>query len=893
MSRLKGFAARLRSFLRPGSADRRMEEEFAFHVEMETARVERYRQEMRDGRRANWFHDFRDDLRHGARSLVRQKGLTSIAIVSLAIGIGANAAIFSIVNAILLRPRAVSHPEQLVELYSGDQRQPYQTTSWPSYVDLRQRNTVFSGLAAYGVGWQFRLGAPDEVRLVWGEPVSGNYFDVLGVRAHPGRTFLPEEDAVPGRNPVVVIGHGLWQRQLGGDSAVVGRTITLNGQPLTVIGIAPPEYNGMMSGWASEIWVPAMMMPLLDPSRESLVTSRGSKWITMIGRLRNGVTLQRARSEVDVLVAGLRAEHPGEWLDEEGGSVREYFISVLPERETRIHPGMQAPAHALTALLFVVVNLVLLIACMNLAGLLFARAVARRGEIAVRLALGAGRSRIVRQLLAESVLLSVVAGAAGLLLAIWALGALIASMPPLPEGIRLSLDVRLDWRVVAYTLAFSTLTGVLFGLAPAVQSSRSGLSAVLKDDALAFAGSSRPSRSRRLLIIGQVAMSLLLLIGAGLMARSLRNIRPTSLGFATENVLVAPLSLDERTYDRRAAHGFYEQLSDDVARFPEVEGVTLVEGVPGGFLGRSRSSTEIEGYTPQPGESMEIDASVVGPGYFSTMKVPVVRGRDFAARDRDGAPCVTIINVAFATRYLGGPASALGRHLTRHNEENPAQPRMCEIIGIVQDRAWQSLQQEPRPFWAVPLLQSDRRRMTLLVHTAGDPKRVQAVVRRAVQARDPGMPVADIQTLGEHFSAALYPFRLFGLVLGAGGLMALLLATIGIYGTVSYSVAQRRREVGIRMALGAVRSDILRVVVGQGMVVVSYGLALGLLLGLLLTRVLGSLPVETPLLNGVSAIDTATFAGVTLLLSAVALVACFIPAMRAARVDPGVTLRGL
>jgi putative ABC transport system permease protein len=415
---------------------------------------------------------------------------------------------------------------------------------------------------------------------------------------------------------------------------------------------------------------------------------------------------------------------------------------------------------------------------------------------------------------------------------------------------------------------------------------------VLKDDQLAFAGKSRPSRSRRLLIIGQVAASLLLLIGAGLMTRSLGNIRPTRLGFANENVLVASLSLDERAHDRASANRSFEQMSTDVASIPGVQSVSLVDAVPGGFLSRTRSSIEVEGYTPRAGEDMQIDRNIVGPGYFTNMKVPFVLGRDFSAQDRQGAPCVGIINAVFASRYLGGPATALGRHLIRTTNYETGQKEMCEIVGIVDDAAWQSLQEEPRPFFNMPYLQANRRQMTMIIGTNRDPEPLIASVRRSLQGVEPSMPV-DVQTLSQSFSATLYPFKVFGMVLVGGGVMALLLATIGIYGTVSYSVAQRRREVGIRMALGAVRSDILRVVVGQGMQVVAYGLAIGLVLGLALTRVLVSLPLVRSLLFGVSAVDVATFVGVTLLLGSVALVACYIPAVRASRVDPSLTLRGL
>jgi predicted permease len=831
-----------------------------------------------------------DDVRYAARTLLRTKGLTAIAIVSLAVGIGASAAMFSLVNAALLRPRGVSQAEQLVQLYVGDRGSPYETTSYPSYAELRERNGVLTGLAGYGLGRQFDVAFADDVERVWGEAVSGNYFDVLGVRPHIGRTFLPEEDQVPGRNPVAVIGYGLWQRRFDSDSGVVGRTVTINRQPLTVIGVAPPQYRGMLAGWTSEMWVPLMTMPLLDPVRGERLLTRGSRWLTLVGRLEGGTTLDRARVRFDVLTKEMQAAHPDEWRDRrEDGSVRELFITVLPERETRVPPTMRAPAYAFAALLLVIVDLVLVIACINLAGMFLARAIARRSEIAVRLALGAGRWRIVRQLLTESVLLSLVAGVIGATLAVWALAGVMTQLPALPEGIRVGLEVEPDWRIIVYTLVFSTLTGVLFGLAPALQASRGALSAVLKD-ASTVTARFRRSRARQSLIVAQLALSVLLLVAAGLVLRSLENVRPTRLGFASENYLVAPLSLDEAAYDRQRGQQFWEQLAGGVRDVPGVRTVSLVEGMPGGFMSRTRRSTGIEGYTPGADEDMQIDAGIVGPRYFTNLSVPIVAGRDFDERDREGAPCVTIINEVFAQRYLGGSAPALERHLIRRNSADGA-PQMCRIVGIIRDDAWQSLTREVRPFHALPLLQSEHRDMTLVVETAGDPAALTPAVRQLIRRLDPHLPLAGVRTLGEHSDVTLYPFRLVGLLMAGCGVMALLLAIIGIYGMVSWSVAQRGREVGIRIAFGAARSDILALVVRQGMLPVGVGLGIGLLLGFALTRVLSGLPINTELVFGVGATDPLTFAGVTLLLGLVALAACCVPALRAARLDPMVTLR--
>ncbi|MCA1577496.1 MAG: ABC transporter permease [Acidobacteria bacterium] len=824
------------------------------------------------------------DLRYGVKQLWKNRGVTVVAIVSLAVGIGANSVIFSLVNSLLLRPRAVANPDQLVELYTGDRNQPYQTCSYPSYLDLRDHNEVLSGLAAYGIR-QFKLDDGNQVEQIWGEAVSGNYFDVLGVPAYKGRTILAEEDVAPGQYPVAVVGHALWQRRFNSDPELVGKTITVNKQPLTVIGIAPPQYTGMFRGLAIEIWVPAMMMPHLERTMgERIVTSRGNRWLMLVGRLKPGATMTQARARFDLLTHEMRAAYPEEWRRPQ----KELFVTVLSESETRVHPQMREIAYAGAVGLFVIVNLVLLIACMNLASMLLARAVVRRNEIAIRLALGARRSRIVRQLLTESVLLSLIAGGAGLLLAVWLIQLVMAFMPALPEGIRVAIDLSLDWRVLVYTFAFASITGVLFGLAPALHSSKAEVATVLKDDSSLATGRYRKSRIRRALVVAQVAFSLLLLIGAGLVWRSLEKARPTRLGFSTDNILVAPLVLDEDDYDEAKSREFYRNLSERVAALPGVQAVGLVDVVPGGILGRSRRSTDIEGYKRQPGESKEIDATVAGPRYFTNLKMPFLQGRDFDERDREGAPCVAIVNEAFAQKYFGG-ASPLGKHLAKHSGRS-TKIEQCEIVGMIRDSHWQSLNQEVRPFFALPLYQIGDAQMTLMVHANGDANSLTASVRQAIRDLDRTIPVNDVQTLPDYFRVALFPFRLIGAVMAACGLMALLLASVGIYGVISYSVAQRTREVGIRLALGAPHGEILKLIVRQGMLLVGYGLGAGLLLAVVLMRVAESALLEAELLF-VSTTDTLTFAGVTVLLMFVALVACYVPARRATKIDPLVALR--
>jgi predicted permease len=833
-----------------------------------------------------------NDLRYGAKMLWKSKGITLVAVISLAIGIGANSAIFSLINSIFLRPRAISHPEQVVELYVGEGEEPYQSTSYPSYLELRDRNDVLSGLAAYSTQ-QFRLGNAGEVETIWGESVSGNYFDVLGVAAQKGRTFAADEDLVPRQKPVAVISHSLWQRRFNSDPEIIGKTVTLNDLPLTVIGVAPPQYTGMLRGLSFDVWVPLMMMPALDLAGERILT-RGNRGLVLVGRLKPETTLSQVRARFDLLTRDMQAAHPEEWMSKNGrnGRVRADSISVLPESETRIHPTAHSAAYAVFSLVFVIVNLVLLIACINLASMLLARAVTRRREIAVRLAIGASRSRIVRQLLTESVLLSLIAGVAGILLAVWLLNLLVAFMPPLPEGIRVALDLHLDWHVVLYTIIFATVTGICFGLAPALFSSKADVSTVLKDDSSAASGLYRKSRGRQALVVAQVAFSLLLLVGAGLVLRSLEKIRPTRVGFSSDNLLVAPVALNPEQYDRQKAHEFFRQASERIGALPGVQAVTLVDELQGGFLGRARSSTEIEGYQAQPGEDLQIDVFLAGPRYFSNMKVPVVQGREFDDRDRDGAPCVAMINEAFVQKYFAGRA-ALGKHLIKFaaTDEGQVRKEPCEIVGIVHDDAWQSFQKEPRPFFTLALLQSNRKRAMVMVGTTGDPRSLVTRVRNTIRELEPRIPLTDVQTLGEYFAVGLYPYRILAVLMGACGVMALLLASLGIYGIISYSVAQRTRELGIRMALGALRKDILKLVIWQGMVLVVTGLGLGLLLSIALTRVITSSLLELELPFPVSATDPLTFASVTMLLAFVALVACFIPARRATEIDPIEALR--
>jgi putative ABC transport system permease protein len=901
--------ARLRALFRRESVLQDIEEELRVHVEMEIetniergmppeeARAEALKSFGNPGRNTELGYDIRgggwletlwQDLRYGARMLLKQPGFTSIAVLTLALGIGANTAVFSIINAVVFRPRPVAEPERLVELYSGDVRRPYRNSAYQDFLIFREQGEVFSGLVAYSLRI-FKLGGVDEVEPVIGEVVSGNYFDVLGVKAFCGRTFLPEEDRTTGSHPVVVIGHDLWRRRFGADPALIGKTIMINNQALTVIGVAPSQYTGMMRGVATELWIPLMMIPQLEPKDGmSLLGSRGANWLFIVGRLKPEATLEQARARFDLIARQLRDAYPEAWRQNraESGETLEKSVTILPESETRIPLEARAAAYAFIAVILAISNLVMLIACLNLANLLLARATTRSKEIAVRLALGAARWRIVRQLLTESLLLAALATMTGVLLAAWLMNALAASLPALPEGARLAIDLRLDWRVLLYTLAFSFLVGVLFGLAPALQASRSDVIAALKDGADVFAIARRQSRLRNGLIVVQVALSMVLLAGAGLVMRSVQNLHPINLGFDSLNLVVAPIALEERQYDRARSQDLYRRLAERTRALPGVRAVVFAAYLEG--LIHAHNSVEIEGYQPSPGENMELNSNTIGPGYLTAMNIPITQGRDFDERDHDGAPCVAVVNEVFARRYFAD-GRAIGERLIKSGWQRPNQ--FCEIVGVVRDNKFQSLRKEPRPWFAFALSQSYSTSATMLVHTEGAPENLVPAVRRAIQSLDQTIPVTGVLTLSDTFGPVLYFYRLFGLLVGGCGLLAILLAVIGIYGLVAYAVSQRTREIGIRMALGADKQKILRLVMRQGMILVAYGLSAGLLLALALTRVLTSSIFPIPILNGVSATDPSTFALVALLLLGVALIASYIPARRATKVDPLVALR--
>jgi predicted permease len=801
--------------------------------------------------------------------LVRSKGFTAAALISIALGVGVNTTIFSFINAALLRPLPLPQPEQVVRLWDG------QATSYPDYVAYRNEAGAFAGLAAY-TQRAMSLRSGEDTERVWGEIVSGNYFDVLGVKPVQGRAFLPEEDSVPATHPVVIISGSLWKRRFNSDPALVGRTILVNNQSFTVVGITAEDFAGANLLTPPDLWVPMMSEPLVQPGSVSL-TSPDDGWLSLIGRLKPGATLAQARAETSVIAARLHQERKARMSgpEEQGGRQ----LAVEPARGLMVSPEGRTPTLIVVALLLTVVTLVLLVACANVANMLLARAASRRKEIAVRLTLGASRWRVVRQLLTESLLLALVGGGAGLLLSLWSAELLQSLLPQSPDGIRAPLDTSPDVRVLFYTLLLSTLTGIIFGLAPALQASKPDLVSALKDEALGF--SWRRLSLRSALVVGQVTVSLLLLVAAGLFLRNLQNTQNANPGFQIENGIIMTYDLGLANYDAARGKLFHEELLSRIRALPGVRSASLAEFVPLGD-GGNKSPLYIEGEATvleRLDEDSMLSHMTVATDYFKTMGIALLGGRDFAASDTAANPRVVVINETLARR-LAPDGNAIGKRI-----RTDSRGEYLEVIGVTRDIKYNNLAEKTPYFVYRPLTQQYRPRMTLHVRSADNPEAMMSQLRAEMRTLDPNLPVTGVMTLAEHMRGPLAPARLLAWLSSAFGVLALVLAATGLYGVMAYLVSGRTREFGIRLALGASGRDLLRLVLTEGITLVGAGMLLGLVASAALTRVLQSV------LYNVSATDPLTFAGVALLLAAVTLVACYIPARRAMKIDPMTALR--
>jgi len=813
------------------------------------------------------------DIRYGFRMVVKSPGFTAVAVLSLALGIGANTTIFSLVNTLLLRPLPAERPEELVMVYTSDYSGTrYGSSSYPDYLDFREKNDALADLLASSPQ-SLTLTAGGQAERIFGELVTGNYFDLLGLEASLGRTFLPEEDRTPGTHPIVVLSHGLWQRRFGADPDLIGDVLLLNGQPYTVVGIGPEGFSGLSRMFTVELWVPMMMQPQLAFGSDRL-NQRSTRGLSLIGRLEPGATVEQAQASFTVLASQLKEAYGRQWLDLRQDGRR---ITVVPESEARVPPHSQADILTFLGLLMSVVGLVLLIACANIANLLLARATGRRKEIAIRLSLGAGRLQLIRQLLTESILLSSLGGAMGFLLAIWTSGLLLAFKPPLPLPI--TLDLQLDTRVLGFTALLSVCTGIVFGLAPALYTSKPELVSSLKDELGTLAGGYRRSRLRSCFVVAQIGLSLLLLIGSGLFLLSLRSASTIDPGFDPDNIALMSIDLRLSGYTEPAGGEFYRQLLENVRALPGVESASLAEATPLSLFG-SRRRIHVEGYESQPGEDMEFHHNVVMPDYFETLHIPLAAGRSFTSGDRAGAAGVVIVNETFARRFWP-VRNPIGRRLSVTGQRG----EFLDVIGVARDGKYNTLGEDPLPFYYLPAGQHYRSDMTLMVRTVSDPKNSLTSLRGEIEALDRKLPITGVTTMVEHMGISLFPARMAGTLLGTFGLLALVLAAVGIYGIMSFSVSQRTHEIGIRMALGAGQGDVLQLVVGHGLLLAVMGIAIGLAAAFALTRFLSSM------LYGVSATDTLTFVGVPIVLIMVTLFASYIPARRATRVNPTVALR--
>lgn len=807
------------------------------------------------------------DFRYAMRGLLKRPGFVAVAVITLALGIGANTAIFSLANTALLRSLPVDRPEEIVAVAVRGKNDSLSAFSYPNYLDFRDRNDVLSGLLIYRFV-PLSLGRGGLNERIWGYEVSGNYFDVLNVRAIKGRTFLPEEDKTPLTHPVIVLSYDSWQKRFGGDPDIVGNDVLLNNHHFRVIGVAPEGFKGTEFVYSPEVWLPVSMLEWAEPGAAWL-NKRASRNFLGVGRLKNGVSSRQAEASLNLLAQQLAKEYP----DDNAGQT----IKIGPPGF--VVPDLRGAVVSFTWVLMAAVALVLLVTCVNLAGLMLARGTERRREIAIRLAVGANRMRLIRQLLTESLLLSLAGGAAGALLALGILKLLLALKPPI--DFPLAFDVGIDRRVLLFSLVASLASGAVFGLAPALQATRPNLLGALKDTS-AQAGAVK-TRMRSVLVVAQIAISLVVLISAGLVVRTLQQLQTMNPGFVTQNGLTMSFDLRLQGYDAPRGQQFYRQLVERVQTLPGVESAAIANYIPLS-LNYNSANTFVEGAPPERGENLPVTmVATVGPAYFKTMGTPILHGREFTEQDQDKTEPVAIVNETFVRRLMQNVTAgeAIGRRLSLGGVGGP----FLRIVGVAGDGKYFNIAEDARPFVWTPMSQKYSSSGLLVVRTRSDPAALIAPVRSQVQSLDENLPLFDVKTLAEHMKFALFPSKVAAIVLGAFGLVALMLSAIGVYGITSYAVAQRTREIGVRLALGAQLPDVLRLILRQGLKLTVIGVVIGLFAAYLATRAISSV------LYGVRATDPVTFSLVSLLLVSVALIACYVPARRATKVEPLIALR--
>ncbi len=821
--------------------------------------------------------NFQQDLRGGLRMLKKSPGFTFVAVLSLALGIGANTAIFTIINAVFLHPLPVEEPFRLAELFTRDTitfnaNANFQLTgtSLPNYEDYRDQNNVFSGLATVTFPISLNWGGQAEPQQLNASLVSGNFFDVLGVKPYRGRAFIPDGDKKIGGNPEVVLSYSLWARRFGSDEKFIGQTILLNGTPYTVVGIAPPGFKGIVSlGRPDLLWIPITMRDyVLTGQLKDLESNRRFRWLSIVGRLKSQVDLAQARAAMKTVAAGLEKEYP---RDNKGRTVELFSLN-----ESALGINQRKQFSLAGGVLMGVVGLVLLIACVNLANLLLAQASKREKELSIRAAMGAGRARLVRQLLTESTVLSLLGGLAGLVVAYWGRNVLWSFRPPfLLDG---SIDLSFDARVLGFTLLISLFTGLIFGIIPAIKASGTDINEVLKTGGRGGALGWTHNRLRGLLVISEIALALVALVGSGLFLRSMQNAQQFNPGFESQNLLQMNFDLGALRYD--ADHG-QQFFRDAIERAKTVPGVVSASVSSNGVFGGGLAGTIFrEGEQTDPNNrGTLVNFDDVTPGHFETMRIPLISGRDFTDFDREKTTRVAIINEAMAKAIWPGQ-EPLGKRFAIVKE-----PELLQVIGIVGTTVVGQIGEDPQPVAYLPMRQQYSPFATLVVRTNSNPEPLIGAVRAQVQRIDKNLAFTNAQTVQQILGQGLWAARMGAALLGLFGALALILASIGIYGVLAYSVAQRTSEIGLRMALGAQPRQVLGLVLRQGMLLAVIGAAVGIIVALPVARMAGNL------LYGVSATDPLTYVGITLLLMAVALLACYLPARRATRIDPLIALR--
>ncbi|MGC2333114.1 MAG: ABC transporter permease [Candidatus Acidiferrales bacterium] len=892
MSRLRAWLARFGGLSGKQLRDRELAEELESHLQMhieenlragmtpEEARrqaliqlggVEQTKETYRDRRGLPWLETLLQDVRFGLRMLAKSPGVTFVIVVTLALGIGANTAIFGIVNGFLLRPLPVKDPEQITVLAIQQKDAPIGSSgfAYPEFEDFREQAKTFSDIFAIVLS-NMQLAFKGESEQCFANYVSRGFFTALGVTPAAGRLFLPSEGETPGEPLIAVLGYSYWQKRFHGDTGVVGQQVEINGRPATIVGVVPRRFQGMYSIAEMDLYLPLSAIST-EIAPNLFWNNRDQRRMLVFGRLKPRISLRQAQDSLDVIVARLAAQYPAtdKW----------FTVRAVPEKLARPIPYANNAFVVFSGLFMVLAAFVLLLACLNVENILLARGTSRQREMATRAALGAGRARLICQMLAESVLLGILGGVAGLILGVW-VDHLTTSfrLPNIP----LHVDGTFDWRLFAFAIGCALATGIIVGLLPALHASGANLNSVLHGGGQRSSFGVSHARSRSFLVIAQVAGSFALLIAAGLFVRSLQSVQSFHLGFDPDHVLNAIMDPHEAGYDEARTIAFYREIESRVRALPGVESASLASYVPmGGYP--NKASIFVQGRAIPPGQQAPVVLlNRVDPPYFDTMHVAPLRGRAFLYSDNETAPLVAIINQTMASGFWPHE-DPVGKYFRMNDGAAP----LIEVVGVTGDGKYRTVNEDAQPFFYIPLAQSFASKRALQIRTLVPPESLAGPVREQISELAPDLSIMDIETMSQSLNGALgfLVFRLVAVFAAVIGMIGLILGVVGVYGVVSFTASQRTREIGIRLALGANSSDILRLVWKQGVRLVIVGIVVGMIAAWSLTRAMAHM------LAGISPNDPVTYITVTILMSAVGLLACYIPARRAMRVDPMVALR--